>query len=84
MVYYLDIVAIGTTLSWTRWLAGRSERFADWYCGKGGREALDSCGLTNLLEQTLVSVLACSGRECADGSKKNIHHHHTHVMSDVF
>jgi hypothetical protein len=64
MVYYLEIVAIGTTLSGTHWHAGGSDRFADWDCWRqSGREALDPCGLTDLLEQTKCqSLLALAER----------------------
>jgi hypothetical protein len=75
-VYYLDIVAIRTTLSWTRGqaLSGRAgtagqegQRVLLTVTGtvglEDGREVLAPCGLTNLLEQTKCqSVLALAER----------------------
>ncbi len=66
MVYYLDIVAIGTTLNGH---AGRHEGQTErgLLTGtvgcKGGREALDPCGLSDLLEETKCqSLLALAER----------------------
>jgi hypothetical protein len=61
--YYLDIVAIGTTLSGTHWQAGQRGLLTGTVGCEGGREALHLCQLTDLLEQTKCqSLLALAER----------------------